>query len=414
MAEHLQETKPPEPPPKPPEVPKPTEHSSRAADKDHDQPDESQHSAQQDARDAAQSEHAKAMNGRQPEGPRATPEVPDRLDTQPPAAKDERTAPAPQDSKDTQRPQDSALAQRSQDESGAGQGLRDGSTAATGGDRDAQPPAGEQVGEHAAVRQAAAAETARAVEDMSMPGESAGSSSVQDRAPQQVTNSPGPAGNVDTGPERRHHEARPLDPADDLREQSTTRPEENTETDVTVDTGARLSELRDEGHGPQRHHDPTDEQLADRMGEPIIDPQTDRPALKPNGHVMAENYVDPMTGTTVDAVTGDAHRCGDYATRFDSAEDYVAAERFMRARVPASGSAVVRAPISEALGPDGHERLTGCYHDPAAPGELKPVDFTGGNVVAVYKRDENGELSLYTMYPDPVPFHPNQPGGTEQ
>jgi hypothetical protein len=62
---------------------------------------------------------------------------------------------------------------------------------------------------------------------------------------------------------------------------------------------------------------------------------------------------------------------------------------------------------------NGHDRLTGYYHDPAAPGELKPVDFAGGSIVAVYNRDENGDLSLYTMYADPVPFHP-KPGGTEQ
>ena len=45
---------------------------------------------------------------------------------------------------------------------------------------------------------------------------------------------------------------------------------------------------------------------------------------------------------------------------------------------------------------------------------MRAAGLAGGNIVAVYNRDVNGDLTLYAMYPDPVPFHPNQPGGTAQ
>jgi len=176
----------------------------------------------------------------------------------------------------------------------------------------------------------------------------------------------------------------------------------------------RLDELRTEGHGPQRHLDPTDTHLSARLGDPIIDPRTGTPELKGNGHVRAQNFIDPMSGTTTDAVTGGPHRCGEFSTRFDSAEDYVAAERYMREHLGSAPVAQGSVPIADVLGPEAHQRMTGYYHDPSAPGEHRPVDFAGGTIFASYSRDADGNLRLRTMYVNPVPFNPGQLDGTDQ
>jgi hypothetical protein len=183
--------------------------------------------------------------------------------------------------------------------------------------------------------------------------------------------------------------------------------------DQPSEAAERLRTLRVEGHGPQRHHDPTDEQLAARVGTPKIDASTGEVVRKANGLVASENHIDPMTGTTTDGVLGDVHRCGDYATRFDYAEDFAAADRYMRQIASDNGEAAVRAPISEVLGPDAHERLTGVLHDPDNPAQLRSVDFQDGTIVAIYQRDASGALTLYTMYPDPVPYTPNQSGSDQ-
>jgi hypothetical protein len=148
------------------------------------------------------------------------------------------------------------------------------------------------------------------------------------------------------------------------------------------------------------------------MGDPILHPRTGEPVLKDNGHVRAQNQIDPMTGTAVDGVHGVVHRCGDYATRIDSPDDYVAADSFMRQQIGDAGPAVARRPISEVLGANAHERMTGYYHDPDGAGQLKPVDFTGGTIFALYERLANGDLNLRTMYVDPAPPNPDQSGGT--
>jgi hypothetical protein len=183
--------------------------------------------------------------------------------------------------------------------------------------------------------------------------------------------------------------------------------------DQSSEADERLQTLRLEGHGPQRHHDPTDEQLAARVGTPKIDASTGEFVRKANGLVASENHIDPMTGTTTDGVLGGVHKCGDYATRFDTAEDFVAADRYMRQIASDNGEAAVRAPISEVLGPDAHERLTGVLHDPDNPAQLRSVDFQDGTIVAIYQRDAGRALTLYTMYPDPVPYTPSQSGSDQ-
>jgi hypothetical protein len=72
-------------------VPKPTERANPSESPA--QPDGSQRSAQQDTREAVQSEHAKATNGSEADGLRPTPEFQARLDAHT-AAKAESTAPA--------------------------------------------------------------------------------------------------------------------------------------------------------------------------------------------------------------------------------------------------------------------------------------------------------------------------------
>jgi hypothetical protein len=84
----------------------------------------------------------------------------------------------------------------------------------------------------------------------------------------------------------------------------------------------------------------------------------------------------------------------------------------MREQIADTGPAAARRPISEVLGPNAHERMTGFYHDPDAAGQVKPVDFTGGTVFALYERLPNGDLNLRSMYVDPAPSNPDQLGGT--
>jgi hypothetical protein len=167
----------------------------------------------------------------------------------------------------------------------------------------------------------------------------------------------------------------------------------------------RIDELRTDGpgaHGPQRHLDVTDTQLQQRLGTPVRNPDG-TPQLKANGFVKATDQIDPMTGTTTDAVTGMQHGCGSLSTRFDSPADYAHAESVLRARADATGIGHQETPIEDLLGPDGHTKLTGYYIDPAKPESYLPVNFGSGSVTAIFKYDIFGKPHLYTMYPEPAP-----------
>jgi hypothetical protein len=63
---------------------------------------------------------------------------------------------------------------------------------------------------------------------------------------------------------------------------------------VTPEVVRHAERLRDEGHGPQRHLDPTDEQLLARWGDSAVDPATGKPKLDDKGAVEGHNKVDPM------------------------------------------------------------------------------------------------------------------------
>ena len=172
-----------------------------------------------------------------------------------------------------------------------------------------------------------------------------------------------------------------------------------------ADLQNHITELRTEGHAPGRHLDPDDQTLKDRLGTTRLNPNG-TPKLKtegPNvGHVSSENFVDPLTGTTTDGVTGNPHACGPYATKFNNPEDMARADDYFRPQL-AAGTIPGPAPISEILGPTGHRDLTGFYKDPADPSKYLPVDFEGGTIRPVYQPDGSGGFKLHTMYPEPIP-----------
>ena len=96
-----------------------------------------------------------------------------------------------------------------------------------------------------------------------------------------------------------------------------------------ADLRNHINTLRTEGHAPGRHLDPDDQALQDRLGTTKFNPDG-TPKLKaggPNvGHVSSENFVDPLTGTTIDGETGHPHLCGPYATKFNNPEDLARAD----------------------------------------------------------------------------------------
>jgi hypothetical protein len=167
----------------------------------------------------------------------------------------------------------------------------------------------------------------------------------------------------------------------------------------------RIDELRNDGvgsHGPQRHLDVSDGQLQQRLGTPLSNPDG-TPQLNAEGFVKATDKIDPMTGTTTDAVTGGQHRVGPLATKFDSPADYAHVESILRTHADVTGAGRQEASIEDLLGPDGHSKMTGYYIDPSSPGNYREVNFDGGSITAIFRYDMFGKPYLYTMYPEPAP-----------
>lgn len=97
-----------------------------------------------------------------------------------------------------------------------------------------------------------------------------------------------------------------------------------------------------------------------------------------------------------------------FATRFNDAADFCRADEVLRRRADRSGQLYQRAPIAELFpGYDPNEHFTGFYLDPLQPlnadgsKRTKSVDFTGGTINAYYELGRDGDLKLYTMWPDP-------------
>jgi hypothetical protein len=158
----------------------------------------------------------------------------------------------------------------------------------------------------------------------------------------------------------------------------------------------RMDELRLEGHGVARHYDITDQQMKDRLGTPKVDAHGD--VILKNGFVKSENHIDPQTGTTWQ-LDGKPHYSGPIVTRFESAEDYVKAEAYLREQGRDRRDPVVIDTISNILGKDGEQRMAGLYLDPASPDQYREdVDFTDGEILALYDYDD-GKIAQVTMYP---------------
>jgi len=151
----------------------------------------------------------------------------------------------------------------------------------------------------------------------------------------------------------------------------------------------RFAELEAQGHGPQRHEGAvTRQMLIDR----VLDGK------------------DPMTGTSVDGVTGRPHRPPPIATRITTPEAFVAAESYLRrtAAYRAARDAALFAPmyrrgsfsvvlsLDDALGPDYLRLVEGVRR---ADGRIVDVDFEGGLLLAIFRLEPSGAPVLVTMYP---------------
>ena len=97
-----------------------------------------------------------------------------------------------------------------------------------------------------------------------------------------------------------------------------------------------------------------------------------------------------------------------FATSFEDAADFCRADEVLRRRADRSGQLYQRVPIAELFpGYDPNEHFTGFYLDPIEPvnpdgtKRTRSVDFTGGTINAYYELGRDGDLKLYTMWPDP-------------
>jgi hypothetical protein len=129
-----------------------------------------------------------------------------------------------------------------------------------------------------------------------------------------------------------------------------------------------------------------------------------------------------MTGTTVDGVHGGEHKCGRNATRVNSEEAYVKADKALRDtddfeqqrlqnEQTGDDTIVVKKPLSDIYG-DGYRdevsgvRRNGSKNNPTGipPGSqpATATDFEGGNMKGIYTRQPDGSYATHTMYPDPV------------
>ncbi|MFJ2190924.1 hypothetical protein ACIOJE_23840 [Kitasatospora sp. NPDC087861] len=174
-----------------------------------------------------------------------------------------------------------------------------------------------------------------------------------------------------------------------------------------VDTAKRIADLSGEGHAPGRHVRPDDTALQTRLGTTIFNqdgtPRVYGPTSVNAGHVKSRDHIDPLTGTTADGEHGGVHKCGPYATRYEDPADMVTVDKYMRKYIREHGGPPRDpVPIEDILGPDGHKHFTGFYKDPQNPSQYLPVDFEGGEVVAIYRQDANGHYDLVTSYANPA------------
>ena len=165
-------------------------------------------------------------------------------------------------------------------------------------------------------------------------------------------------------------------------------------------TERRISEMKNEGHAPQRHGaDVTEQQLEDR----------------------ALNGNDPITGTTTDGVTGGTHEYSKHATKFDSDKNMLDADDHLRGHTDfdkAKSEALdagktrfdLERPLEEVFGPDYNSSVTGVSRggsrkhstgNPLGSKPSGPTDFENGTVFGVYEIAPDGSVKTQTLFPDP-------------
>ncbi|HEX8612480.1 MAG TPA: polymorphic toxin-type HINT domain-containing protein [Telluria sp.] len=125
---------------------------------------------------------------------------------------------------------------------------------------------------------------------------------------------------------------------------------------------------------------------------------------------------DPMTGTTTDFYKAPAlHSAGRTASKFTSKEGMVKAHDVVvkspeyavnKADAVANVESrfSVELPLEDVFGPHYLGSVTGKTRigSTANPTGVSPTNFTGGNVLAVFKVDSAGQWNLLTMYPNPI------------
>lgn len=168
-----------------------------------------------------------------------------------------------------------------------------------------------------------------------------------------------------------------------------------TTTPASKSVSDQFNALKTQGHGPQRHEgDVTPQQLEDRCTKGI----------------------DPMSGTTTDAVTGKSHKYSANATKVNTPEDYVTAnnklknsQEFKDKTKLADSNGEVKivvesTKLKDIFGQDypsivtGRTRI-GTKNNPAG---AKLTKFTDDStMLGVYIKNSKGLWELRTMYPNP-------------
>ena len=177
-----------------------------------------------------------------------------------------------------------------------------------------------------------------------------------------------------------------------------------TDAPNKLTTAQRIVKLDLKGHAPIRHGGPnrvTDLQLEDR----------------------AVRGIDPASGTTFDAFnkfpdgSPKPHKVGRNATAFTSDDALLQADDFARsstrfqqniATARTNGDLFVdpvEIPLRDVFGNNYQDHVRGVTRlgSKNNPTGHIPTDFTDGTIKAIYKLDQNGNVKLHTLYPNPKP-----------
>lgn len=170
---------------------------------------------------------------------------------------------------------------------------------------------------------------------------------------------------------------------------------ETTNTPVSKSINDQFNDLKTQGHGPQRHEgDVTPKQLEDRCTKGI----------------------DPMSGTKTDSITGKTHKYSANATKVNTPEDYVNANNKLKssqefkdkaASAEISGENIISVKgekLKDIYGAEYQSKVMGKTRigTKANPEGVSDTVFTDSSTMkGVYKKGENGDWNLVTMYPEP-------------